>query len=147
MNMVRLLAFASAIVAVSVTLSVSMAEAQTPPAKPKTTQAKKPPAQATPAVAPVVRPAVATVVQSQNAVIEQKCLRALDGSCTNPLAVEAVRLRAEIIPAVRLSYFGTPAGTVGGAYIPFERIFQDNPVLFGLVTNTTVQACCTTRTK
>jgi hypothetical protein len=138
MNMVRLLALASAIV-VSATLSVSVAEAQTPPAKPRTAHAKKPPAQAKPAVAPVVQP--------QTAVIEQKCLRALDGSCTDPLAVEAVRLRAEIIPAVRLSYFGTPAGTIGGTYIPFERIFQDNPLVFGLPTNVLVQACCTTRTK
>ena len=86
-------------------------------------------------------------IQSQDAAIEQKCLRALDGSCTDPLAVEAVRLRAEIIPAVRLSYFGTPAGTIGGYYIPFERFFQDNVLLFGLPTNTLVQVCCTTRTK
>jgi hypothetical protein len=138
MNMVRLLAVILAIV-FSVALLASVAEAQTTEQKPSAAQSKKPPAQANPAVAPVVQPQVAA--------IEQKCLRALDGSCTNPLAVEAVRLRAEIIPAVRLSYFGTPAGTIGGAYIPFERIFQDNPLLFGLVTNVTVQACCTTRTK
>jgi hypothetical protein len=135
MNMVRLLAVILAIV-FSVALLASVAEAQTTEQKPSAAQSKKPPAQANPAV-----------VQPQVAAIEQKCLRALDGSCTNPLAVEAVRLRAEIIPAVRLSYFGTPAGTIGGAYIPFERIFQDNPLLFGLVTNVTVQACCTTRTK
>jgi hypothetical protein len=147
MNMIRLIAIVSATV-FSVTSSISMAQAQTPPekpkaaaqAKPKTAQAKKPPAEAKP-------PVVAPVVLPRVAVVEQKCLRALDGSCTNPLSVEAVRLRAEIIPAVRLSYLGTPAGTIGGAYIPFERIFQDNPLLFGLVTNTNVQACCTTRTK
>ena len=45
MNMVRLLALASAIV-FSATLSASVVSAQTPPAKPKATQAKKPPAQA-----------------------------------------------------------------------------------------------------
>jgi hypothetical protein len=136
MNMVRLLAVALAM-AVSVALLTSVAEAQTTPQK--RSAAQKPPAQAKPAVAPVVQPQVAA--------IEQKCLRALDGSCTNPLAVEAVRLRAEIIPAVRLSYFGTPAGTIGGAYIPFERFFQDNQLLFGLRTDVTVQMCCTTRTK
>ena len=27
---------------------------------------------------------------------------------------------------------GTPAGTIGGSYIPFERLFRDNPVVFGL---------------
>jgi hypothetical protein len=79
--------------------------------------------------------------------IEQKCLRALNGACTNPVSVEAARLRAEIIPAVRLSYFGTPAGTVGGDYIPFERLFQDNPRVFGLPTFTFVQPCCVSRTK
>jgi hypothetical protein len=67
-------------------------------------------------------------------------IRALDGSCTNPAMVEAARLRAIIIPSVRVSYFGTPAGTVGGDYIPFERLFRDNAVVFGLPTNTFL--CC-----
>jgi hypothetical protein len=142
MNMVRLFAIASAIV-FSAALSASMAEAQTVPTKRSAAHAKKPPVQALPA-APVVQP---QFVQPEVALIEQKCLRALDGTCTDPIAVEAVRLRAEIIPTVRLSYFGTPAGTIGGPYIPFERLFQDNALLFGLLTNTTVQACCTTRTK
>lgn len=71
---------------------------------------------------------------------EQKCLRALDGSCTNPDLVEAARLRAVIIPSVRVSYYGTPAGTIGGDYIPFERLFRDNPVLFGLPVSTFI--CC-----
>ena len=77
----------------------------------------------------------------------EKCLRALDGSCTNPAMVEAARLRAIIIPTVRVSYYGTPAGTVGGKYITFERLFQDNPTVFGLPTNTFF--CCSTfnRTK
>lgn len=79
--------------------------------------------------------------------IEQKCLRALNGACTNPVSVEAARLRAEIIPAVRVSYFGTPAGTIGGDYIPFERLFQDNSLVFGLPTFTFVQPCCVSRTK
>ena len=79
--------------------------------------------------------------------IEQKCLRALNGACTKAVSVEAARLRAEIIPAVCLSYFGTPAGTVGGDDIPFERLFQDNPWSFGLPTFTFVQPCCVSRTK
>jgi hypothetical protein len=71
---------------------------------------------------------------------EQKCLRAFDGSCTNPDMVEAARLRAIIVPSVRVSYYGTPAGTIGGNYIPFERLFRDNAVLFGLPVSTFT--CC-----
>jgi hypothetical protein len=77
----------------------------------------------------------------------EKCLRALDGTCTNPDVVEAARLRAIIIPAVRVSYFGTPAGTIGGAFIPFERFFQDDPVVFGLPTRVLVLPCCVVRSK
>jgi hypothetical protein len=96
------------------------------------------------------KPAAAQAAQTppaQVAQTEQKCLRALNGACTNPTSVEVVRLRAEIIPAVRVSYLGTPAGTIGGRYIPFERFFQDNPLVFGLPTFVFVQACCTVRTK
>jgi hypothetical protein len=78
---------------------------------------------------------------------KEHCLRALNGACTNPVVVEAARLRAIIIPTVRVSYLGTPMGTVAGRYIPFERLFQDNPVVFGLPTNVLVQACCITRSK
>jgi hypothetical protein len=78
---------------------------------------------------------------------KEHCLRALNGACTNPVVVEAARLRAIIIPTVRVSYLGTPMGTVGGNLIPFERLFQDNPVVFGLPTNMLVQACCITRSK
>jgi hypothetical protein len=81
-----------------------------------------------------------TQIQTQ-AQPEQKCLRALfDGACTNPAMVEAARQRAIIIPSVRVSYFGTPAGTVTLGDIPFERLFRDDPVVFGLPTNTFV--CC-----
>jgi hypothetical protein len=72
----------------------------------------------------------------------EKCLRALDGSCTNPAMVEAARVRGAIIPAVRVAYEGTPLGTIGGPFIPFERFFQDNPVVFGLPTSTFF--CCNT---
>jgi len=78
--------------------------------------------------------------QTAQAQPEQKCLRAFDGSCTNPDMVEAARLRAIIVPSVRVSYFGTPAGTIGGNYIPFERLFRDNPVVFGLPVSTFT--CC-----
>lgn len=65
-------------------------------------------------------------------------LRALDGSCANPVAVETARRRAMILSSQRVSYFGTPAGTVGDQFIPFERLFRDNPLLFGLPTITTM---------
>ena len=78
---------------------------------------------------------------------EQRCLRALDGSCTAPKAAENARLRAIIIPTVLVSYYGTPAGTVGGSYIPFERLFRDNPLLFGLPTNVYTVGGLITRTK
>jgi hypothetical protein len=78
---------------------------------------------------------------------EQKCLRALDGSCTNFAAAETARLRAIIIPTVLVSYYGTPAGTVGGYYIPFERLFRDNPLLFGLPTNVYTVGGVITRSK
>jgi len=78
----------------------------------------------------------AAAQQPQNvAPAQEKCLRALDGSCTKPLVVEGARLRAIVVPSVRVSYFGTPAGTIGGDYIPFERLFQDDPKVFGLPTN------------
>ncbi len=76
----------------------------------------------------------------------QRCLKALDGSCVKTEIVEATRLRAVIVPSVRVSYFGTPAGSIGGPFIPFERLFQDNDVLFGLPT-TVCAACITFRSK
>jgi hypothetical protein len=77
----------------------------------------------------------------------QKCLRALDGSCTNPDIAEVTRLRGTIISSVRVSYFGTPAGTVGGPFIPFERLFQDNEILFGLPTSSCIVCGGTVRSK
>ena len=76
----------------------------------------------------------------------QKCLKALDGSCTNPDMVEAARLRAVVLASERVSYFGTPAGAIGGPFITFERLFQDNTFLFGLPTSTCI-ACVTRRSK
>lgn len=77
---------------------------------------------------------------------KEPCLKALDGSCTRPEIVEATRQRAVIIPSVRVSYFGTPAGSIGGPFIPFERLFQDNDTLFGLPT-AVCAACGTLRSK
>ena len=76
----------------------------------------------------------------------QPCLKALNGACVKSEIVEATRLRAVIIPSVRVSYFGTPAGSIGGPFIPFERLFQDNEVLFGLPT-AVCAACATIRSK
>lgn len=129
-------------ICVALALPVPIAGAQTVP-RTHNAQAAKPPAIQPPA--PAKPPAPALPLQS--AQIEQKCLRALNGACTNPISVEQARLRAEIIPAVRVSYLGTPAGTVGGAYIPFERLFQDNPLVFGLPTFTLTTVCCVVRSK
>lgn len=77
----------------------------------------------------------------------EKCLRALDGSCTDPAMVESARMRAIIVSSVRASYFGTPAGSIGGPAIPFERFFRDDPVRFGLPTDVLVLPCCILRSK
>ena len=77
----------------------------------------------------------------------EKCLRALDGSCTNSAMVEAASIRNIIIPSVRVSYYGTPAGTIGGNYIYFERFFQDNNLLWGLPTVTCPVCNIVRRTK
>jgi len=127
MHSIRLITIASAIVAIAA-LSLTPANAQT----------RRTTAQATPTVQAPVQ------VASEP---KEKCLRALNGACTNPVVVQEAQLRAVVIPAVRVSYFGTPAGTVGGAYIPFERLFQDNSTIFGLPTNILFQACCVTRSK
>ncbi len=77
----------------------------------------------------------------------QECLRALDGSCTKPALADAAGKRAEIMSSVRVSYFGTPAGTVGGSYIPYERLFRDNEIVFGLPTYTCAACNVVQRTK
>lgn len=69
---------------------------------------------------------------------QRKCpgLRALNGQCANQQTVEDAQLRAMVVTTVRTSYLGTPIGTIGGPFIPFERLFQDNPAVFGLPTYT-----------
>lgn len=104
------------------------------------------------AVALVLPVATQAQAQSQRRVAAapvQKCLKALDGSCTNPDLVEAARLRAAVLSTERVSYYGTPIGAIGGPFIPFERLFRDGPfadILFGLPTSTCT-ACVTRRTK
>ena len=128
MNAAKLLAAVTTI-AVSLGLLTSLASAQT-----RSTTSR-------------ARPTTVVAAPAQVAPSQQKCLRALNGACTNPTSVEEARLRAVIIPAAQVSYLGTPAGTFGGDYIPFERFFQDNPLLYGLPTFTLVTPCCVTRSK
>jgi hypothetical protein len=60
---------------------------------------------------------------------ETKCpgLRALNGQCANVLTVADAQSRAMIVSTVRVSYFGTPIGDIGGPFIPFDKQFQNNP--------------------
>jgi hypothetical protein len=148
MKTLRSIAFVSAICAAAVLLvSPVGAQSTTQPATKRAPAAKPPVTPVTPVAAkPVVLPP-ASPLPLQASAVEQKCLRAMNGACTDPLAVEQARLRAEIIPAVQVSYLGTPAGTIGGYYITFERLFQDNTLLYGLPTIVTKLPCCTTRSK
>jgi hypothetical protein len=73
----------------------------------------------------------------------KKCpgLRALNGECANPLTVADAQSRAMIISTVRVSYYGTPIGDIGGPFIPFYKQFQNSPVninqlVYGLPTYT-----------
>jgi hypothetical protein len=150
MKTLRSIAFVSAICAAAVLLVSPVAAQSTTQTATKRAPAAKPPVPpvtVTPVAAkPVVLPPPSPLPLQASAV-EQKCLRAMNGACTNPLAVEQARLRAEIIPAVQVSYLGTPAGTIGGYYITFERLFQDNTLLYGLPTIVTKLPCCTLRSK
>ncbi len=57
---------------------------------------------------------------------EPKCpgLRALNGQCANPLTVADAQSRAMIVSTVRVSYYGTPIGDIGGPFISFESNFK-----------------------
>ena len=87
-----------------------------------------------------------TRTRTAAAQLPQPCLRALNGACVRTEIVEATRLQALIISSVRVSYFGTPAGSIGGPFIPFERLYQHNDTLFGLPT-AVCAACITYRSK
>jgi hypothetical protein len=71
---------------------------------------------------------------------EQQCasVKALDGSCADPKLVDMANRRAAIVSSQFTSYLGTPLGSVGMPFIPQERLFRDDPVLFGLPTNKNV---------
>jgi hypothetical protein len=81
----------------------------------------------------------ATFVGTAPAVAQEKCpsIRTATGACAKPALVDAARRVAMIVPSMRVSYFGTPAGTTSGKGIPGERLFRDDPLLFGLPTVTT----------
>lgn len=66
----------------------------------------------------------------------QECptIRSAEGSCADVKLVESAATRASIISSNQASYFGTPMGTVGLSFIPHERIFRDDPVVFGIPT-------------
>ena len=73
----------------------------------------------------------------------KKCpgLRALNGECANPLTTADAQARAMIVSTVRVSYYGTPIGDIGGPFIPFDKQFQNSPtnlnsLVFGLPTYT-----------
>lgn len=68
---------------------------------------------------------------------QQSCpsIRAAEGKCADPALVAAANRRATIISSAFASYLGTPQGTVGLSFIPHERLFRDDPVVFGLPTN------------
>jgi hypothetical protein len=70
---------------------------------------------------------------------KQQCpsIKAADGSCADPRLVEAANRRAAIVSSQSTSYLGTPLGSVGMPFIPQERLFRDDPTLFGLPTTKT----------
>jgi hypothetical protein len=88
---------------------------------------------------------VQAVVESQAEPRQRLCsgLRALDGSCAKQKLVEAADARSTIISTVRVSYYGTPFGSIGGQYVPFERLFRGDPLRDGLptITTTTTSSC------
>ena len=66
-----------------------------------------------------------------------KSIRALDGSCADAVLVDLNSRRSAVISSARTSYVGSPIGTVGAKPIPYERLFQDDPAVFGLPTYST----------
>jgi hypothetical protein len=77
--------------------------------------------------------------QKQAAQKQCPSIRAADGSCADPGLVAAANKRATIVSSGFASYIGTPHGTLGLGFIPHERLFRDDPVVFGLPTNTDVK--------
>ena len=77
-----------------------------------------------------------SVICAAGALAQERCsgLRAQNGRCADAALIDDAQNRAMVMTTVRNSYFGTPAGTLGGPFIPFERLFRDNPMVFGLPT-------------
>ena len=70
----------------------------------------------------------------------QQCasIKTADGKCADPKLVEMANRRAAIVSSQFTSYLGTPLGSVGMPFVPQERLFRDDTVLFGLPTNKSV---------
>jgi len=66
-----------------------------------------------------------------------KSIKALDGTCADPALVDINSRRSAVISSARTSYNGSPIGTVGLKPIPYERLYRDDPVVYGLPTYTT----------
>ena len=75
-----------------------------------------------------------SVAAQQNAC---KSIKALDGTCADPTLVDINSRRSAVISSARTSYNGSPIGTVGLKPIPYERLYRDDPVVYGLPTYTT----------
>ena len=66
-----------------------------------------------------------------------KSIKALDGTCADAALVDLNSRRSAVIASARTSYNGSPIGTVGLKPIPYERLFRDDPAVYGLPTYTT----------
>ena len=66
-----------------------------------------------------------------------KSIKALDGTCADTALVDINSRRGAVISSARTSYNGSPIGTVGAKPIPYERLFRDDPAVYGLPTYST----------
>lgn len=82
----------------------------------------------------LVAPGVGLSQEKQPPKAKQKCasVQSLDGQCADLKLVEKAEKRASVISSNQASYFGTPIGTVGLPFIPHERLFRDDRLLFGI---------------
>ena len=72
-----------------------------------------------------------------------KSMKALDGTCADAGLVDINSRRSAVIASARTSYNGSPIGTVGLRPIPYERLFRDDPVVYGLPTYSTTSSVST----
>jgi hypothetical protein len=95
----------------------------------------------------------ASALVAFSAAAQQRCpsIKAADGKCVDAGMVAAANKRATVVSSGFASYLGTPQGSLGLPFIPHERLFRDDPVVFGLPTNTVVKVIgpnvVTTRSK